>query len=939
MAPQRKLEIVIAGDARGASAAMSDVSGKAGRMGSSMKAGFAVGAAAAAATVAAVGLVAKGLFDVGSSFDDAYDTIRIQTGATGSALGGLQDVFRGVVADVPTSFGDASTAIAGLNQRLDLTGPGLENVAEPLLNLTRLTGGDTATNVQSMSRLFGDWGVAAESMPDVLDEVFRASQQTGTGVDQLAQSAVQFGAPLRQMGFSLEESLALFGKFEAEGVNTSTVLAGMRRGLATFAQAGEAPAEALSRAVDSIKNAGSVAEANSTALEIFGSRAGPDMAAAIREGRFELDDLVSQIEGGSDTIAAASEDTADFGEKWTILKNRVLLALEPVATRVFDSVGNAMDTLGPKVEELVAWFRESIPPAVERVRTVFEEVWPKVRDAFLSAVEAVSSWWDDNGPAIMDTLSELGDTWKAAFDAVRLIVERVLGVISNLWDRFGRQWLGHVQTAFSAIVSVFRGVLQTIKGVLDLFVGIFTGDWSRAWEGVKQIFGGIWDAILGVLRLAVNAISGIIGAGMAVLSAAWGYAWRGIRAVMLGIWDGIKGAVRSSVDAVKRVVSGAWNAIRDTTSRVWNGIKGAITGALDGIKAGIRTAKSVIGDVWDRIKSLFRAPVSAVLRVVVNPFLGFLDDVADVVGLSVPHSFELPAFHSGGTVPGSGEVPALLLGGEGVLNREAMRELGPRGLEAMNRGEGIGTGPILAGGPTPASDGSLSQAALDAVLDGMNGLIGWISSEIPGDFLRRSFRATSRPLEAIRDFVGTEGPKKVVGSMLWGPGQIWEKLLAAVRTQFPGLPLISGLRPGAITATGNRSLHSLGRAIDIPPRMDVFDWLAQTWPGSGELIFSPAEGRQIYRGAPHVYGEPTRGDHWDHIHWGMFDQGGWLEPGLTLAYNGTGRPERVSTGAEDRGTHIHVHVEGPIIGSSPAEVERLLVAALERARRKGLVRT
>ena len=942
MAAQRKLEIVIAGDARGASAAMSDVSSKAGRMGGAMRSGFAVGAAAAAATVAAVGLVGKALYDVGAGFDDAYDTIRIQTGATGAALGGLQDVFRGVVADVPTSFGDASTAIAGLNQRLDLTGPGLEAVAEPLLELTRLTGGDTATNVQSMSRLFGDWGVAAEAMPGVLDEVFRASQQTGTGVDQLAQSAVQFGAPLRQMGFSLEESLALFGKFEAEGVNTSTVLAGMRRGLATFAQAGEAPAEALSRAVDSIKNAGSVAEANSTALEIFGSRAGPDMAAAIREGRFELDDLVNQISNGSDTIAAASEDTADFGEKWTILKNRVLLALEPVATRVFDAVGRAMDRLGPIVERSVAWLREEIPPAVENVRTVFEEVWPRVRAAFLAAVDAVSSWWAENGPAIMGALEELGSTFRSAFDAIRLIVERVLGVISNLWDRFGGQWLGHVQTAFSAITEAFSGAFQAIRGILDVFVGIFTGDWSRAWDGVKAIFSGIWHAIRGILRAALNALSGIIGAAMAVISAAWGYAWRGIRAVMVRIWDGIKGAVRSATGAVKRILSAAWNAVRDSTSSIWNGIKGVILGALEGIKGGLRTARSAIGSIWERIKSLFRAPVSAVLRVVVNPFLGFLDDVAGVVGLSVPHSFSLPAFHDGGMVPGSGEVQALLLGGEGIVNREAMRELGPAGLDRLNRrpGTGEGIGDAVTGflGPTPIAQG-LTQAALDAVLSGMDGLISRIGSTIPGDFLRRSFRVTRKPLDAIRDFVDQEGSKKVLGSMLWGSGNIVEKLMAAVRSQFPGLALFSGLRPGAITATGRPSLHGRGRAVDIPPRMDVFDWLASTYPGSGELIFSPAGGRQIYKGAPHFYGQPTRGDHWDHIHWGMFDRGGWLEPGLTLAYNGTGRPERVSTGLESRAQGVHVHIDGPIIGTAPAEVERIIVAALERARRKGLVRT
>ena len=943
---QRKLEIVLAGDPAGANRAMDSVERRAGSLGSGMKRAFGVAAVGATAAVAAVGLVGKALYDVGDAFDGAYDTIRIQTGRTGAALDGLKDTFRGVVSDVPTSFDDAGTAVAGLTQRLGLTGPALERVAEPLLNLTRMTGGDTQANVANMSRLFGDWGISAERMPAVLDEVFRASQQTGAGVDTLATSAVQFGAPLRQMGFSLEQTLALFGKFEAEGVNTSTVLSGMRRGLATFARDGEAPAEALSRIVDQIKAAGSTAEANQLALEVFGTRAGPDMAAAIREGRFELDDLVAGISGGSDTINQAAADTADFSEKWTIFKNRVLLRLEPIATAVFDGVGRAMTRLGPIAQEVGDWLEENIPPAFEAVRAFAERTWPQVRDAFLDAVSAISSWWDENGPAIMGAFEDLKAMWSSVFDYLRLVVERWAGVLSNLWNRFGRQWLGHVQVAFSAIVDVFRGTFEFIHGIFETFIGIFTGDWGRAWDGVKSIFAGLWDAIGGLARLGLNALSGIIGAGMAVISAAWGYVWRGIQNALGVVWNGIVGLVRGEVNRARSIISDAWNAVLFVTSIVWTSIKSAVTGALDGIKGGIRTARDVIADVWGRIKSLFRAPVSAVLRVVVNPFLGFLDRVAGVVGLSVPHDFTLPEFHRGGVIPGRGPKPIMALGGEGVVNPEAMRELGPRGLARINRGEiGDGIGDTIGGilGPTPLGQGAidaargLTQEVLDAATSGMRNLIGRIDELVPADFLRSAFRATHYPLDAILRFVDRVGPSKVLASQQFGPGPIWEKLWNVVRTQFPWETLTSSFRPGAITATGNRSLHALGRAIDIGPSMEVFDWLASNYPRSGELIYSPAGNRQIYKGSPHFYGEPTRGDHWNHIHWGMFDRGGWLYPGLTMAYNGTGRPERVHGPGELAPVHYHLLEGATVYGASGPELERLILGILAKAKRKGLV--
>src|SRR5690606_3076636 len=150
--------------------------------------------------------VGTGLFKVGQTFDEAFDTIRVGTGATGDALDSLKDDFRAVVRDVPADFESASTAVADLNTRLGLTGAPLQDLAKQTLELTRITGGDRSWNVESVTRMFGDWGVEAGQMDESLDAVFRASQATGPSVDRLSQLMVKFGSPLRQLGFGFEET-------------------------------------------------------------------------------------------------------------------------------------------------------------------------------------------------------------------------------------------------------------------------------------------------------------------------------------------------------------------------------------------------------------------------------------------------------------------------------------------------------------------------------------------------------------------------------------------------------------------------------------------------------------------------------------------------------------------------------------------------------------
>lgn len=96
---------------------------------------------------------------------------------------------------------------------------------------------------------------------------------------------------------------------------------------------------------------------------------------------------------------------------------------------------------------------------------------------------------------------------------------------------------------------------------------------------------------------------------------------------------------------------------------------------------------------------------------------------------------------------------------------------------------------------------------------------------------------------------------------------IWRPWWALVKSQFPQARLHSAYRPGSITATGNRSHHGAGRAIDITPSMAIFNWLASNYgPQTRELIFSPANGRQLHRGRPHMYTGVTRRMHFDHIH-------------------------------------------------------------------------
>jgi biopolymer transport protein ExbD len=132
-----------------------------------------------------------------------------------------------------------------------------------------------------------------------------------------------------------------------------------------------------------------------------------------------------------------------------------------------------------------------------------------------------------------------------------------------------------------------------------------------------------------------------------------------------------------------------------------------------------------------------------------------------------------------------------------------------------------------------------------------------------------------------------------IGALTGVGGYKWQESI--LRQAFPNIKFFSDYRPGAITVTGNRSYHAVGRAVDMSPRRDVFDWIRANYGShTKELIFTPAGAAQIKDGKPHIYSQAVAKGHYDHVHW-AYDEGGYLPPGLTTVYNGTGKPEPVLT--------------------------------------------
>lgn len=309
-------------------------------------------------TKLSAGIAAVGTASVAAwkTVDEAYDTIAKGTGATGKALEDLQKSFDNVFASIPTEAGAAGSAIADINTRFGFTGEVLEDCTRRFLQFAEVNNTDVSAAIANVSRYMGDAGIESEKYGSVLDQLTAASQASGISVDKLSENLTKYGAPMRALGLTTEESIAIFAGWEKAGVNTEIAFSGMKKAIGTWGKAGKDASKEFKKTLDEIAKCPDIASATTKAIEVFGQKAGPDLADAIQGGRFEYEDFLEVVEKSQGQLEQTFNDTLDPIDD-------VQVAIQGLTTQGAELGGMLLETLAPmitklieKVEEITGWF-------------------------------------------------------------------------------------------------------------------------------------------------------------------------------------------------------------------------------------------------------------------------------------------------------------------------------------------------------------------------------------------------------------------------------------------------------------------------------------------------------------------------------------------------------------------------------------------------------
>ncbi len=372
-----------------ASKALAGIRGKMGALGGAARTALKAGMFAGAAAVTGAGIAAvKSSLD----FKSAFDTIKTGTGAAGPALAGLQESAKKVFGSIPVDIGPAAKAIADFNTLTGLSGEPLEHLlTRQALEAGRMLGEDVTGLVENAAKAFNVFGGANEDAGEDMNRFFVASQATGVPMTQLLGLVKTFGPVLKNAGFGLTDTTALFGSLQKAGIDVTRVMPGLNAFTRKLAEEGVTDLKgALFDTVEQIKNAKTDTEALALATKAFGAEGAQRMSVAIRTGAVDIKGLSDQMRNGVDAIQKNAAATDDFNERLHVVKNNALLAAKPLGDLVLKGLNKLSLWLQAHQEEINAFIRgfeafvqsKAIPTitrAFERLQDIWVAIEPTVK--------------------------------------------------------------------------------------------------------------------------------------------------------------------------------------------------------------------------------------------------------------------------------------------------------------------------------------------------------------------------------------------------------------------------------------------------------------------------------------------------------------------------------------------------------------------------------
>ncbi len=514
-----------------------------------------------------------------ANFEQRLSAIEAVSGATAGEMAKISDKALQLGKDTAFSATESALAMEELVKAGLSVDDVLNGAADAVVALAAAGEIDLPTAATIASNAMNQFGLAAEDMPKVADNIAGAANASAIDVGQFGESLQQVGAVANLAGVDFEDTataIALLGNAGITGSDAGTSLKSMFQRLQPVTKKQKDLFEELNLITKDGSNQFYDQAGN---LKDLASVSGVLQNALKGMSRQQKQAALNTL-FGSDAIRAAA-----------ILSNQ--------GAKGFDKMAASMAKT--KAADVAATRMDNLKGRMEEMKGSLETVGIAIGTALLPVAEA-----------IVGVIRELADAFLGLSDGAQ-------------------RWIGITAAIVAASLLVFAGVAKMI---------IFLGRLRAAYIALRAAAVPAWLAALGPIGLVIAAIAAVVAIIVILWKKSETFrsiiigTWTAISSAATAIWGAIRNFFSSTFTAIGIIIKQAWNRIRSNTAAAWNIIYNVILAPLRGIIAILSgdtgKAIAIINNAWGIIRNATTAAWNAVKAVIMSKIDGI---VQDVIGL------------------------------------------------------------------------------------------------------------------------------------------------------------------------------------------------------------------------------------------------------------------------------------------------------------------
>lgn len=240
---------------------------------------------------------------------------------------------------------------------------------------------------------------------------------------------------------------------------------------------------------------------------IWNSVVFPFLQTYLETGLPMLTEFATEAVDTLDTLLLAAEEV--FNTIWDE-------CVEPVLTWIMDKWKDVVESFKKFWDKWGAPIFEKLREAINNAKDTFLKAWDTVIKPVIDKLMVkADEIWDKHLKPLMENVLDLVGTFIDA--ALDIYNEFISPIVQWMVEKFGPPLVKVIDTIIGAVSAMLgnimdatSGIIDYLKGVINFVTGVFTGDWDRAWEGIKQSFEGIWGAFVDIVKVPLNAIIGFL---------------------------------------------------------------------------------------------------------------------------------------------------------------------------------------------------------------------------------------------------------------------------------------------------------------------------------------------------------------------------------------------------------------------------------------------